>query len=429
MEKQLSIYLLQRSERKDNEHYRISEYQKTRKVQAIKKTGKRIKGVSQLIGNDSKARKQSKHAPLGHRRVRNGANDATSRNLVPFALKPVESEHLYLDVESYFGEENEFGSIEIQLKLIEDLYPVISSLDEYKELELTPELTPAKVLCSLLNQIYLLSKFEKWEIIKPNDTYLITGLNCLDAEPACFIAIDFLAKINQSHERLHTFLIYAFRLVSQYNNIELLYEFTNGMYYEHLQERLEWDAKEYDESVSDGEQDDFHYSVKHSMEYYGSKGMVGTYNRLLSGGASLRMFKKQLSEFVPQNKLEEVAIPFLKATLELAETKMNILDYCQEPWESGEVTPRNYFRVMWSWDDDDNMFQIFKDELDSMANGCGAVGFCWNVTLEKGKDVSLKKDYDFINKVGKFFELGNEMSNAINSEVKNWSENIPKPLK
>lgn len=398
-------------------------------MQATQKTGKRNKGVSQLIGNDSKARKQSKHAPLGHRRVRNGANDATSRNLVPFALKPIESEHTYLDVESYFGEENEFGSTEIQLKVIEDLYPVVSSLSGYNEPKLIPELTPSKVLHSLLKQFDSVTKFEKWDIIKPNDTYLITGLNCLDAESACFIAIDFLAKINQSHERLHTFLIYAFRLVAQCNNIELLYEFTNGMYYEQLEERLEWDAKEYDESVSDGEQDDYHYSVKHSMEYYGSKGIVSTYNRLLSGGASLRMFKKQLSEFKPENKLEEVALPFLQATLALAETKMNIYDYCEDPWESGEVTPRNYFRVMWSWDDDDNMFQIFKDELDSHANGSGAAGFCWNVTLEKGKELSLKKDYDFINKVGKFFELGNEMSNAIKSEVKNNPESLPKPLR
>lgn len=392
-------------------------------MQSIKKTGKRIKGVSQLIRNDSKARKQSKHAPLGHRRVRNGANDATSRNLVPFALKPVESEYTYLDVESYLGEENEFGSTEIQLKVIEDLYPVVSSLNGYKEPELTPELTPAKVLHSLLKQFDSLTKFENWEIIKPNDTYLITGLNCLDAEPACFIAIDFLAKINQSHERLHRFLIYAFRLVNRYNNIELLYEFTNGMYYELLQERLEW----HDEF--DDDKEDFDYSIKNALEYYGNKGIVSNYNRLLSGGASLRIFKKQLSEFVPQNKLEEIVLPFLKATIELAETKMNIYDYCQAPWESGEVTPSDYFRVLWSWDDNDKIFEIFRDELDSMANGCGTVGFCWNVTLEKSKDVSFKKDYDFINKLRKFFELGNEMSRLINSEVKNWPENIPKHLK
>lgn len=403
------------------------------------KKAAKVKRVPRLIGRDSKQGKQIKKSATGHRILRNGTNDSTGKHLVPFALKPITKELPLLEVAIMQGGEHKYGDEAVQLKMIADLFPVISSLKGYNKFgEIKSDSKPSKVLTNLIIKFEACKvKFEKWTIEKEKEQYVIKALNVLDAESACFIPVDFLSQINQSHPKLHEFLIYAFRLVKQCNGLGMISDWvkfnnddrSDGMYYSQLTEREEWDDSNYDEEEADGEEDDFHYSVKHSLEYYGPRGVVASYSKLLSGGASLRMFKKQLAEFKPSNEFEEYALPFLQATLALAETKQSIYDYCKEPWESGEATPAQYLQVVWTVDEDDNMYQIFSECLDASASGCGVVGFCWEVTLKNNYDSSIEKDLAYIKKVDNFYQLGREMAHNIKDKLKGVGQYPPQQFK
>lgn len=390
------------------------------------KTKNKAEGISRRIRKHPVKRRAIKPSPTGRRELLHGTNAAASRVVVPFALKPVDKELPFITVSSLQGENTEYGNEKKQLQILQDIYPIISSMKGFEAIDINENNTTADLLHALFKQFDSIGKFERWSLEKTSSSYQLKALNIYKGEDPIYIAVDFLSQINRSHKRLHDFIIWAIRLAYNTNCIPMFSDWChNGKYagtiYEYLLERKD-----------DMESEDQEYRKKYydALEYYGSKGIPSAYCKILySGGASLIKFKQKLSEFKPENEFEEIALPFLQATLVLAETKKKMYDYCNEPYEAGEAKPNDYMQIIWTYDDD-IMAEMFHECIDSMANGCGIVGFCWEAIIENGGTFNNQGgDFDFCDKIEAFFETGQDMSLKIKKKLSGIKQQPPLPIK
>jgi len=398
---------------------------------AIKTKGK-AKGVSRRIRKHTVKRRAVKQPAAGRGKLFPATDATASKSVVPFALKPFVNEIPALKVIELQGNENKFAGEEIQVQLIQDLYPIISKHVGYKENKRwSSNTSTSEVLHDLLKKFDKLRFSDKpegnedyWKIKKEEGKYCIEIMNTYGDSDAIFIPLDFLSKINLSHRRLHEFLIYAFRLVNNINKVQLFDDWckkekqtgNHGMIYEYLLERKDY-----------GYEDDAH-ELKHkeTLRYYGPAGIPSAYCKLLNGGASLNEFDKQLSKFTPSNDFEKIAFPFLQATLALAKTKKTLIEYCEQPWNNGEATPMEYYACVWTIDSTDMMCDIFCEILDEQANNAGASPFCWTEIL--GNNSENEEAIDFCKKAKHFFETGRKMAHEILKKVKNNTAEYPLPL-
>lgn len=391
---------------------------------AITKKKSKAKGVSQLVRKHSVKGKSVKRSAPGHRKLFTGTNEPTVKHLVPFALKAIEKQLPYLTVVDAQGELTKYGDQRKQLQIIKDVYPVISSMKGFKVVEFDHFKSTAEVLTSLISQFDSIGRFEQWSLEEIEGKHKLKAMNIYGGGKSIHIAVDFLSQINMSHKKLHDFIIYALRLVQNVNSIPVFHDWcadknSKGMVYEWLWEKADGEYDPQDEEVQ---------VITEALEYYGHRGIPNVYSKLLRGVSSIKIFKSELEKFTPSNNFERYAQPFLRAALVLAETKKIMHDYCNEAYEAGEAKPYDYMQVIWSWDDDDLMYQTFNEYIDSMAHGCGVSGFCWEAILEEGGFANQDSDIDFCDKCEDFFRLGNEMAKQIKKELNGVCQQSPLPL-
>ncbi len=401
---------------------------------AIKKTKSKAKGVSQLVRKHFVKGKPDGTSTTGRRKLFGGKDAATGKHLVPFALKPADMLISHLTVCDLQGEDNEYSGEDLQLKILKDIYPVIYSMKDFKVVEFDHFNTTADALTTLLQWFNNLD-YEKWSLVQIESKYKLKVLRQYGGEHSIHIAVDFLSQINRSHTKLHDMIVWALRLVSRYNGIQMFGDWCkiehrtgeHGMTYEYLLEREEdFDGEE------EGDWDNSKRRYNDTLQYYGPNGVPSKYAKLLYQGASLKMFKSELAKFKPFSKFDHFAFPFLQAALTVAETKKRIHDFCDEPWEAGESKPSDYMSVVWSWDDEDLMYQLHNELIDGAAQGCGVVGFCWEDILDDKGNLTENKSnpaIDFCDKMTAFFVAGNKMSIDIKNELNGEIQQSPLPLK
>lgn len=207
-----------------------------------KKKGK-AQGVSFITRKNIGGRKPNRLSQTGHRKLRHGTNGTTEQPLVAFSLTPYTKEIPTVTVRDLQGESGKYTSEADQLKLLEDLYPIIKQMKGFVEPKITDKTTTALVLKDILSQFERLGRYENWSIEKGKEKFLLKAKHVYGGGTACYIAVDFMAKINRTHARLHEFLIYAFRLASQQNGVPLFYDWVKndkggtGQVYEWLEEK------------------------------------------------------------------------------------------------------------------------------------------------------------------------------------------------
>ncbi|MDQ3048400.1 MAG: hypothetical protein M3R27_12695 [Bacteroidota bacterium] len=400
-------------------------------MQKIKTKEGTISGrVSSQLAQTSRIRKQKRTPKAGRRKLPTRESNTSGRNSDSYTLKAATRDIPYLRVANLQGMRGVvFSSDSDMLQGIKDLYPVISNMKGFSEPSWAENAHPSEVLHNLLHQFESIQRPEEWGVRQEDGKYVISATNMFGNGDPIFIPIDFLSQINRTHKRLHDFLIYALRLVYHTNNIGMIHdwvcnEYGSGMYYEFLESRQD----DYQQETDDENEENLWYRYHASLEYYGKKGVVAAYSKMLTGAASLRMFKKELESFKPRNKYEEEALPFLQAALVLAETKKSILDYSQEPNDCGEATPKDYMRIVWNFDDNDLMYKEFSECLDASVHGCGVVPFCWMSTYGDEKSDNYREDVNVCKKFEDFFMKGNEMANNIKSDLKGVCQQPPLPL-
>lgn len=356
-----------------------------------------------------------------YRKLHRGKDASSIKPVNAFALKPIVKELPYLTVASLQGEESMYKDESVQIKMIEDLYPVICDAKGIENVSM--ESSPAEFITEMMKKFDAIGDYERWSITSVKGKYKIKALTQYEGEESIHIAVDFLSQINRSHKRLHDMLIYGLRLVQNVNHIPVFHDWCQtgkfpGQIYEYLLERKD-----------EHEDEEDYLKIANTFHYYGPKGVPSLYSKLLKGCSSIKLFKKAVEDFIPNNAFEEYALPFLKSIVVLAETKKNIYDYCEEPWEAGEAKPCDYMQVIWSWDEDDLMYNMFNECVDAMAMDSGVVGFCWESFIGPDELEQNKSDYEFCDKVIDFFRKGNEMSHQIKDKLKGVIQQPPLPLK
>lgn len=367
---------------------------------------------------------------VGHRKRPTGKNENSSGVTTPFTLKPITKTIPFLSVavnQNY--ETDNWGNEQEQVRMIKDLYPIIASLPGFVEkTNWSLDNKPAEVLHDLLFQFEKLNtNTENWNVKLADDKYYINALYMYGDPDPIFIAADFMAKLQSQNKQLFEYLVYAFRLAFGYCGIDCFSDWCktkhesgyHGMYYEYLLET----ASSFEE-----EEEEIYIKHKQCLAYYGPNGIPTAYSKLLHGVASNRIFSKTINNWKPKGFLECIAQPFLNATVDLIATKKRLGDYCNEPYENGEVTPGDYLKVIWNYDEEDLMWKTFSNHLDDSFNGCGASPFCWSVDLKKNAVVDTRADIDFCNKVITFFKEGQNMANEFRERLKHLPEVMPIPL-
>lgn len=388
---------------------------------AINKTKIKARRIPQVTGKSSIKRVANRTSAPRHRKLLTGKSASTFKPANAFALKPITKKLPFLTVASLQGEYSKYSDESVQIKMIADLYPVLCEVKGIENISM--ESTPAEVLTAMMQKFENSGDYERWSICEVGGKFKIKALTQYSGCESIHIAVDFLSQINRTHKSLHDLLIYGLRLVQNINGIPVFHDWCQsgnypGQIYEYLLERKE-----------EHESDEEYLKIAETFQYYGLKGIPTLYSKLLRGAGSIKLFKKAVESLVPKNDFEKYALPFLQSIIELVETKKKIYDYCEEPWEAGEAKPNDYMQVIWSWDDDDLMYQQFNECIDAMAMGCGVVGFCWESFIGVDEVKRNKSDYEFCDKVIDFFTKGNEMSHKIKNELKGVLQQPPLPLK
>lgn len=393
----------------------------------------KTKGVSQRLpkSNSIGGKRKQLNARLG--KLQPGANALSFGNDYPFALNPFFKTIPELLVQELQGNLSFDYSEEAQLKVIKDLYPVIANFKGFKENKRWSNSThPSFVLHDLFSQFRKIGKHEHFEIENTGEHYQLKVLNAYGSTDPIFVPLDFLSQINRSHKRLHDFIIYALALVKRYNSIQLFGDWvkttnqtgTHGVVYESLLEQEDWYES------NDELEDNNKHEIEATLKYYGPGGIPATYNKLINTTpASLKLFKQELDSFTPNNDFEAMALPFLKSAYDLANYGIDIHELCEQPWNNGEVTPCEYMACIWSWDDNDRMYNCWSEFLDDQAQNIGVSPFCWKETLTlesyKGNE-NICHSKRFIS----FFTEGNEMATKIKKKLegKDAPQRMPLPI-
>lgn len=394
-------------------------------MQTTKAKKAKNRGASQRYRKDSKKRVAIKHISNGRRRLHADKNSGTRITAHPFALAPFEKEIPTVDVLALQGSELEITNEDEQLKCIEDLHGILSNLGGKINLR---GKSRAEIIKLLMQKIDQKQRYEEWELIKDENGYTIEGLYNFGGHP-CFMTIDFLARINRSYPRLHDFILYALKLVYTYNHITLLHDLCKtkegytGMHYE-------WLTDELDNYANDNENDEERIrDIKNTLEYYGPKGIVSSYeHRLRTINSSLRMYEKELKAFKPENAFEMMAEPFLKSALNLAKFKRSIDEISEDPHGDGCATPRDYMRIIWSWDESDEIYRNICDHIDCAANSIGSIGFSWKEKISKKNNSVTKANCEFASAIENFFDEGHLLSKRMEDHTRGMSENPLPPI-
>ena len=389
----------------------------------IPKKKNRSNRLSQSPDKGSGKRVEATAEQAGLGRVQGRASAGASSNAISLVLKPSTKILNGLQVATLQGHNQQLADPSEQLKCIADLYPIISKIDGFKEnKKWNVDSLPADVLHHLLKQFEKISKIDNWSVDHSNGRYTIKAIEFYGDGEFEIISVDFLAKINVSHPKLHELLTYGLMLVSRYNQIQLFGEWVKtsetgtGLLYEYLVEREEW---------FDGEDEEDQFKYGGAIDYYGPKGVPAAYIKLLGKGATLPMFKKEFNAWRPFDEIETKCYPFLKSLLTLVETKQSIAPYCQQPYEQGEITPMDYMTVIWARDEEDMMFRVYCDHIDDWSQN-GSSPFCWHSDISNPE--STKQIRLFLDKVIDFFNKGFQMSLDMDSMLRGVTE-LPPDLK
>jgi hypothetical protein len=397
-------------------------------MQVREKKSKRKRVSSPSLSNIEK-RRAGKQKSFRRRGLCKGATTSTSRPNNPFTLKAADKILSGLHVAVLQGQDSPFANPAEQLKALNDLYPVVSKLPKFKEKRgWTIDSSPSDILHDMLIQFDNMQTFENWEIELIEGKYSINGLFLYREPDPYWITADFLPKINHSHPELHELAIYAFMMVSRYNHIDLYDDWVkttekfdyNGMTYEMF--KVENEPIEED---PDNNQDELHL-IELCKNYYGPKGLPAAYLKIMKGGVSLKIYEEKLKRYHNNDKISQVILPFLHQALVIAKTKISMLDYCHEPFESGELTPNNYLRIIWSYEDNDLMWQCFARSIDDWAQN-GVSPFCWKCSVNELTQTNMH--LSFLDELIKFFEVGSKMSQELIPLLKGAPEQLPKPIK
>lgn len=381
--------------------------------QANKEKANKTQRVSRRSGNNTGGRAAGQPQQDGRGELQRAKEAAPIRIDTSFALTNTYNRYQVL---TRTGGNSIVATPQQQVKAIADLYPHISKLKGFKSKKnYTANTEPAVVLHDLLSQFEDHGSFENWNLLLRGDTYTIKGTAFYGNEDPNWVTMDYLPLIERSHPELHELLFYAMVLVSQYNGIETfddcveLSDGRRGWLYETLTESMEY-------YIGDNPEPDALEKYTETWHNYGPNGLPAKYIRKIRGGGSLRLFKSKLSEFVPEDKIGEISLPYLKLALELASTKRSILDFSEEPYEGGELTPLHYKRFVWSDDERDYMWQNLADHIDAQAQ-CGVVPFCWQQDIDGSEDI--EKDRKFLDLVESFFKVAETTANLITQLIKN----------
>ncbi len=403
---------------------------------AKKKNGP--KRIPQKNSTTAGQRIKAQQGKAGRGRIPKRATGGAGGTASPFILKPCTQIFNDLRVGTLQGRDKTLSDPAIQLNAIRDVYPIVSKLPGYRESKkLSADTSPADVLHDLLVKFEKLTKSDQWSLENDAGKYTLHSQEEYGDTGAIWIQVNFLARINRSHVKLHGLLVYGLVLVNRWNKINLFHDWVktkpqqghHGMVYEYLLEREEWFIDQAHEPEEDEEEPQFneeHYKYEQCLEYYGPKGVPASYINLFNkANASLRRWKTELERFKPGDDIENACYPFLKAMLALAQTRTSIVEYCQEPYEQAELTPMFFYQVIWCWDDDDLMWLTHADNIDSWAQN-GVSPFCWKSDFTKPEQKA--KTIEFLDKVIKFMNAGNEMSELMEKLTKGIQEQTPLPL-
>jgi hypothetical protein len=393
-------------------------------VQAKSNKGKTGR-VPQKSVKSNRKRIERKSQSDGRRKLFQGKAAGTIRPATPFTLKPITKKLSGFEVRTLQGGQYRFSDPDDQLKAISKLYPVIKAIPGFKEIKnISSETTPGSILHNLLEQFEELTESEGWEL---SSDYKLSGIEqhgCCDAE---WISISFLSKINRSHPKLHDLLLYSFMLVHKINGIGLYYDWVQmnnsensmGMNYDYLFNRNDEEA-EYEEVYVENT------VYSEWLDYYGPGGIPVAYLKLMGGGASYKIWKKEFDNFRPSDAIGRAAMEYLRLADKIISTKMNISDYCYNQYNEG-LTPLGYMRFIWSWEERDQMWQMHVETTDDWANNLGVLPFQWKCDYSNPPD--NKKIREFCDLVRSYFVAGLQMSHWMNDNLKNLPELKPIPNK
>ena len=354
--------------------------------------------------------------------------NSSKRALVPFTLTPERKMLTQLAIMSFQGVEHPLATEEQQLKAIADIYPVAKSINGFKENKRwSINSSPAEVLHSILTSTIKSNDYEEWDVELEDGRYCLKVTQYYGCPNKLFIPINFLAKVNRSHPRLHELLIYTFRILQNIIGVESIStwvqhnktNYQHGHVFDWVKSREEelCNHEEHEGGNMDQEEIIELQDLRESLDYYSFGGIPQKYAALLRGLVSVKKFEKTLSSFLIMNEYESVALPFMNKVLELAKTKYEMHEVSVSPWESGEVTPNEYMSIVWTDNQHDTFFNIMEGNIDQVAECAGSVPFCWKVILNE-KNKSIVNEYiHFCDLLLSVFDEGKEFIKVINNDL------------